>query len=212
MSGLGVCRWDGSQGMVVSRLPFLQFLLHFLPLCFYVCPFVSELIHSGYFHSFYFLFSFRMIFSSSIHLPAKFTKSSLIIITINHYSRVYLKWYSIFLLSLRKHPSHNTLPPLCLCKGGLPFTHHLPPHHFSISLSWGTKPPLDQRPSLPLMSDKTILCYICIWSHGSFPVFSLVGSLVSESNGCLGKVNMFTLWGCNTPLLLEFFCQLPHQD
>jgi hypothetical protein len=27
--GFGVCRWEGSQGGVVSRWPFLQFLLHF---------------------------------------------------------------------------------------------------------------------------------------------------------------------------------------
>jgi hypothetical protein len=29
VSGFGVCRWDGSQGGVVSRWPFLQSLFHF---------------------------------------------------------------------------------------------------------------------------------------------------------------------------------------
>jgi hypothetical protein len=37
----------------------------------------------------------------------------------------------------------------------------------SISLYSDIKPPQDQGPPLPLMSDKTILCYICIWSLGS---------------------------------------------
>jgi hypothetical protein len=32
-----------------------------------------------------------------------------------------------------------------------------------------------------LMPDKSILCYICGWSHGSLHVYSLVGGLVSGS-------------------------------
>ena len=38
----------------------------------------------------------------------------------------------------------------------------LQPHHTSIPLSWGFGPLQDQRPCLPLMSDKAILCYICM--------------------------------------------------
>jgi hypothetical protein len=35
------------------------------------------------------------------------------------------------------------------------------------------KPPQHQEAPFPLMSDKTILCYICIWSHESLHVYSL---------------------------------------
>ena len=42
----------------------------------------------------------------------------------------------------------------------------------SITLYWGIKPPQDQKPSLPLMSDKAILCYICSWSHGFLHMYS----------------------------------------
>jgi hypothetical protein len=61
-------------------------------------------------------------------------------------------------------------------------THPLLLHHSSICLLWGIKPPQDQGPPLSLMSDKAILWYICIWSHGSLPVHSLVGGLVPGSS------------------------------
>ena len=67
-----------------------------------------------------------------------------------------------------------------------PPTHPLLPHLSSIPLHWGIKPPQDQGPPLPLMPDKAILCYICIWSHGSLHVYSLVGGLVSGSSGWSG--------------------------
>jgi hypothetical protein len=43
-----------------------------------------------------------------------------------------------------------------------------------------------------LMSDKAILCCICIWSHRFLHVYSLVGSLVSGSSG--GSVS----WYCSS--------------
>jgi hypothetical protein len=53
------------------------------------------------------------------------------------------------------------LPPtLCLHHGALPPTHLLLPHRSSILLHWGIKPPQDQGPPLPLMSDKAFLYYI----------------------------------------------------
>ena len=58
-------------------------------------------------------------------------------------------------LSARPHP----IPPLTSSKSMLLYT--LIPHCPSIRLHWGIKPPQDQRPSLPLMPDETILCYIC---------------------------------------------------
>jgi hypothetical protein len=39
------------------------------------------------------------------------------------------------------------------------------------------QPSQDQEPLLSLMSHKTILCYICGWTHGSLHVYSLVGGV-----------------------------------
>jgi hypothetical protein len=79
------------------------------------------------------------------------------------------------------HPHLPSLPPLCLYEGDLSPTKLLLPHHSSISLHRGIKPPQDQP--FPLMSDKAILCYIGIWSPGALPVLSLVGGLVPGSTG-----------------------------
>jgi hypothetical protein len=46
--------------------------------------------------------------------------------------------------------------------------HPLLPQCPSIPLYWVIEPPQDQGAPLPLMSDKAVLCYIYIWSHG-FP-------------------------------------------
>jgi hypothetical protein len=67
-----------------------------------------------------------------------------------------------------------------------PPTHPIPPHCSSIPLHWGIKPPQDTGPPLPLMPDKSIICYICTWSHGSLHVHSLVGGLVPGSFGGSG--------------------------
>jgi hypothetical protein len=48
-----------------------------------------------------------------------------------------------------------------------------PPHPFSIPLLWNIKPPQDQLPSLPLMPDEAVLCYICSGSHGPAHIYSL---------------------------------------
>ena len=47
-------------------------------------------------------------------------------------------------------------PPPLLYEGAPPPTHPFLPHCSSIPLCWGTKPPQDQGPPLPLMSDKAI--------------------------------------------------------
>jgi hypothetical protein len=65
-------------------------------------------------------------------------------------------------------------PPFCLYEGASPPTHPFLPHCSNIPLPWAVKPPQDQGSALPLMSDKAILCYICIWSHG-FPPRILFG-------------------------------------
>jgi hypothetical protein len=61
-------------------------------------------------------------------------------------------------------------------------------------LSWGIKPPQDQGSPLSLMSSRSILCYICIWSHGSLPVHLLVSSLIPGSTGWSGQLMLSFLW------------------
>jgi hypothetical protein len=70
------------------------------------------------------------------------------------------------------------------------------------------KPPQDQDPPIPLMSDKAILCYICIWSHRSLPVHSLIGSLVPREYWVVQPAN-FVLHGLQSPLLLQSSHQSP---
>ena len=79
------------------------------------------------------------------------------------------------------------------------------PHPNPIPLRWGIMPPQDKGPPLPLMSDKAILCYICIWSPGSLHVYSLVGGLVSGSSGWPSLLTLFFLWGCKPLQLLQSF-------
>ena len=80
-------------------------------------------------------------------------------------------------LPLHHHPhpvSPFPLPFASMRALYLPFTHS---HHTSLAS------PYAGVSSLPLMSDKAILCYICIWSLGSLHVYSLVGGLVPGSSG-----------------------------
>ena len=73
-------------------------------------------------------------------------------------------------------PSHiSLLSPLCLYKDALLLSHPLVTHHSRIPLNWGIKSPLDQGSPLLLISDKVILCYMCIWSNGSLPPCTLLG-------------------------------------
>ena len=99
-----------------------------------------------------------------------------IIIIINHSIGLHLKWYPTSrlppqpnphpMISLHQHPIHICPPPLlCLYEGAPSSTHTLPPHCSRITLHSVIKPPRDQ--GLPLLSGKAILCYICIWIHGS---------------------------------------------
>ena len=80
-------------------------------------------------------------------------------------------------------PKGNPLfhqPSSCFYEGVPPPTHPLLPPHPGIPLHWDIEPSQDQWPLLPLVPDKAILCYICIWSHGSLHG-SLVGGLVPGS-------------------------------
>jgi hypothetical protein len=86
--------------------------------------------------------------------------------------------------------SHPSSP--CFNEGAPPLPHPPQPPRPCIPLHWGIEPSQDQGPLLPLMSNKTILCYICGWSHGSLHVYSLVGCLVPETSVWL---MLFFLWG-----------------
>ena len=93
---------------------------------------------------------------------------------------------SRFLVSLLKTP-YPISPLLLLANPPTP-----------ISLSWHSST-LDEGTLLPWMYNKAIFCYICIWSHGSLHVYSLVGGLVL---GALGVgtgwfILLFFIWGPN---------------
>jgi hypothetical protein len=91
-------------------------------------------------------------------------------------------------------PSKNTLS-------------HPPTPYPGIPLYWGTEPSQDQRPLLPLMSHKAILCYICDWNHGSLHLYSSVDVLVpGNAEGTGWFILLFLLWN-SKPLqqLWSFF-------
>ena len=96
-------------------------------------------------------------------------------------------------------PSFPIPFPLCFYGGALPPSHPVLSHSSSIHLPWGIKPPQDQGPPFPLMSDKAILYYICIWSHGPLHVHPLVAGLVSGSSEWYGYLILFFIkhshWG-----------------
>lgn len=60
------------------------------------------------------------------------------------------------------------------------------------------------------MSYKAILCYIYPWSHGSSSCILLGGWYSFWENWGPNQLTLFFLWGCDHPLLLQFFHQLPH--
>ena len=78
---------------------------------------------------------------------------------------------SPFLVSPLQFPPYS--PPFCLYECTPPTIPLSWPHHFSIPFLWEIKTPKNQGPPLPLMSDKAILCYMCIWSHESLHVDSM---------------------------------------
>ena len=75
-----------------------------------------------------------------------------------HFKCCPLSWFP-----LHKPPIPFPLPPATMRV----FPHPLLPHRPGIPLHWDIEPTQDQGPPLLLMPDKAILCYICIWSHGS---------------------------------------------
>jgi hypothetical protein len=120
------------------------------------------------------------------------------IFLIIHFICLHFKLYPHSQVPLSKpHIPFPLLLPFFLHEGAPPPNHPLLPLYSSIQLHWGIKHQ-DQEPPLPLMSDKIILCYICIWSHGSFHIYSLLGGLVPVSSGESGWLILLFLWSCNT--------------
>ena len=69
-------------------------------------------------------------------------------------------------------------------------------------LHWGKgglEPSEDQGSLLPLVTYIDILCNICIWSHGSHQVYSLVGGLIPGSSGVTGWFILLFLLGAANP-------------
>jgi hypothetical protein len=105
-------------------------------------------------------------------------------------------FYWIFYLftfqMLSPFPVSNSRPPPsyppspCFYEGSLHVpTHPPPPPWHDIPLQWGIESSKDQGPSLLLMPNKAILCYICSWSYGSLHMYFLVGDLVPGNSGGL---------------------------
>ena len=82
-------------------------------------------------------------------------------------------------LPFRNPLSH--LPSPCLYDSAHPPTYPLPSSHPGIPLLWDIKNPQIQRPLLPLMSNKVIVCHKCGRIQGSLHVYSLVGGTVPEN-------------------------------
>jgi hypothetical protein len=81
----------------------------------------------------------------------------------------------------------------------------------SVPLWWGIDASQDQGHILPLMPGKTILYYICSWSHASLHVHPLIGCLAFGSSGRADwLILLFLLWGCKPLQVLQSFPQVPH--
>jgi hypothetical protein len=79
---------------------------------------------------------------------------------IRYFLYLHFKCYPLSSFSFQKPPTPFPFPLL----------NYLPTPTFlsNIPLHWGIEPSQDQEPLLPLMSQKSILCFIFNWSHESF--------------------------------------------
>jgi hypothetical protein len=97
---------------------------------------------------------------------------------IRYFLYLHFNYYPLSSFPLWKPPSSRPTP----CKS----THPLLLPDPGIPLHWGIETSQEQRPLLPSMTSKTILCYICGWSHELLHVYSLVVGLVPRSSGSTG--------------------------
>lgn len=103
---------------------------------------------------------------------------------------------------MSQNPLSVTLSLSSMMVFPIPSTHTLLTPCRDIPLHW------DQGPPLPLIPDKTIVCYIYSWSHGSLHVFSLDGGLFPGSSGGL-KVSSFSPFpnsSFGVPMLSPIVC------
>jgi hypothetical protein len=132
------------------------------------------------------------------------------------YVKMELRLFSLFLFTIRYfHYLHFKFFPFphfpsktrsILYPLPCSLTHPLPLPCPGIPLHWCIEPSQGQRPLLPLMSHKAILCYLCGWSLESLHVHSLVGGLVPGSSGGTGWfIFLFLLWSCKPLQLLGSF-------
>jgi len=84
------------------------------------------------------------------------------------------------------------IPSPCFYEGAFSPTYPLPPNPplANVPLHWGIHTLQDQGPLL-LMRGKASLCYICIWSHRSIPMYSCNGGLVPGSWWGVGLVGWY---------------------
>jgi hypothetical protein len=95
---------------------------------------------------------------------------------IGYFLSLHFKCYPVSWFPLQKSRMPSLLP--CFNEGAPPPPHPpsqtlLPPHP-GIPLQWGIEPSQDQWSFFPLIPNKTILYYICSWSHGSHWLVVLV--------------------------------------
>ena len=108
---------------------------------------------------------------------------------IGYFIYLRFKCYPLYRFSPTNSLSYPSSP--CSYEGAPPPTHLLLPHYPSIPLHWYINPSQDHGPTISLVPDKTIICYIYRWRHGSLQVYPLVGGLVPRRSGVSGQ---FILW------------------
>jgi hypothetical protein len=124
---------------------------------------------------------------------------------IRYFIYLHFKCYPPFQFSLHKPPNTSFLPPSSMRVLTHPPIHPLPSHLPGISLHWGIEFPQEREPPFPLTPDKSMLCYINNWSHGSLHVYSLFGGLVPGSSRVSGSCCCSSCGGCKPLQLLQSF-------
>jgi hypothetical protein len=102
--------------------------------------------------------------------------------------KILLDVFFIYILNVIPFPGFPYKKLLSPTPYPCPPTHPLLLPGLGIPLQCDINPSQDQRPLLPLMTNKAILCYICGWSLESLHSYSLVESL--------GALRVLIGWSC----------------
>jgi hypothetical protein len=121
---------------------------------------------------------------SNVYVFILFWKS----LFIRYFLYLHFKCYPI---SCFPDPNSHPLP--------LPSAHQPTLYSFLVLAYWGIKPSWNQGLLNPLMTDKTILCYICSLSYGSLHVNSLFGGLIPERSRDTGCLYFCSAYGSTKP-------------